>query len=64
MIKAIFMDFYGTVVHESGPIVVEVVRRIYKNSNAKSEKEVFGYWWKTFKKKIRGCEWRKFPYTA
>lgn len=35
VIKAIFMDFYGTVAHENGPIAMEVVQRIYKNSNAR-----------------------------
>lgn len=32
MIKAVFMDYYGTVVHENGPITMEVVKRIYRNS--------------------------------
>lgn len=52
MIKAIFMDYYGTVVHENGPIAMEVVKRIYKNSNAESPEEVFRYWWKTYKEKL------------
>lgn len=46
------MDFYGTVVHENGPIAMEVAQQIYKNSNAKSAEEVFGYWWKVFKNKL------------
>lgn len=49
MIKAIFMDYYGTVTYENGPITSEVVKRIYKSSNAKTPEEVFQYWWKTFK---------------
>lgn len=52
MIKAIFMDYYGTVAHENGPIAMEVVKRVYKSSNAQSPEEVFRYWWKTFKEKL------------
>lgn len=60
VIKAIFMDFYGTVAHENGPIAMEVVQRIYKNSNARSAEEVFGYWWKTFKKKLEDANGENF----
>lgn len=52
MIKAIFMDYYGTVVHENGPISLEVVKNIFENSNVESMEEVFGYWWKTYKEKL------------
>lgn len=52
MIKAIFMDFYGTMVYENGPIALEVVQRVYKNSSAESVEEVFCYWWKTFREKL------------
>lgn len=52
MIKAIFMDYYGTVAHESGPIALKVVKRIFENSNAESIEEVFGYWWKTYRKNL------------
>lgn len=60
MIKAIFMDYYGTVAHENGPIAMEVVQRIYKNSNAETAEEVFGYWWKTFKKKLENANGENF----
>lgn len=60
MVKAIFMDFYGTVAHENGPIAMEVVQRIYKNSNAESAEEIFGYWWKTFKKKLEDANGKNF----
>lgn len=60
MIKAIFMDFYGTVAYENGPIAMEVVKKIYDNSNAKSTEEVFLYWWKTFKKKLEHSNGENF----
>jgi len=49
MIKAVFMDYYGTVAYENGPITLEVVKNIFKNSKAESMEEVFGYWWKTYR---------------
>lgn len=52
MLRAIFMDYYGTVVQENGPIAMEIVKRIYKNSSAQSPEDVFSYWWKTFKEKL------------
>lgn len=39
MFKAIFIDFYGTLVHEMGPIAEEVDQ----GSNAKSPEEVYRY---------------------
>lgn len=52
MIKAIFMDYYGTVAYENGPIALEVVKNIFKNSKAESMEAVFGYWWKTYREKL------------
>lgn len=52
MIKALFMDYYGTVAYENGPIMLEVIQSVYKNSTAKSPEEIFIYWWKTFKETL------------
>lgn len=52
MIKAIFMDYYGTVTFENGPISMEVVKRVYKSSSADSPEEVFRCWWKKYKQKL------------
>lgn len=52
MIKAIFMDYYGTIAHEMGPIAMEVVQRIYKHSNANSATEILNFWWKTYGEKL------------
>jgi HAD superfamily hydrolase (TIGR01549 family) len=48
--KAVFCDFYGTVVHENGPISFEVIKRIFKNSNAGSPEEIIHYWMSSFRK--------------
>ena len=60
MIKTIFMDYYGTVTYENGPITAEVIKRIYKNSQAGSPEEVFRYWWKTFKEKLAEANGENF----
>lgn len=52
MFKAIFMDFYGTVAMEIGPIAVSVIKDVYKNSKAQSPEDILKYWWKTFREKL------------
>ena len=52
MPKAIFMDFYGTVAMEIGPIAVSVIKDVYKNSKAQSPEDILKYWWKTFREKL------------
>lgn len=49
MIKALFLDFYGTLVHESGPIAIEVIQTICRTGRSSSAKEVLAYWQTTFK---------------
>lgn len=49
--KALFMDFYGTVVAEISPIAREVIMDVYQNSSASSPREVIAYWYKTFGEK-------------
>ncbi len=49
MVKAIFIDFYGTVVHEDGAVIKEVTEEII-STGAKAEKsEIDGFWWKEFR---------------
>lgn len=49
MIKAIFIDFYGTVVYEDGEIVSKISKMIYETGNAQSVSQVDSYWWKRFR---------------
>ena len=50
--KAVFMDYTGTTVQESGPEIEEVVRRMCKNSSVKDPKKLLGIWWS----RLRACE--------
>ena len=49
MIKAIFIDFYGTVVFEDGEIISKISDMIYKSGNAQNVSQIGSYWWERFK---------------
>ena len=44
MIKAIFVDFYGTIVFEDGENVSRISDMIYKSGNAQSVSQIGSYW--------------------
>lgn len=48
MIKAIFLDFYGTVVHEDGEVIKQVSQEIFDTGNVKDKSEIGSYWWNEF----------------
>ncbi len=48
MIKAFFVDFYGTLAHEDGEVVKQVSKIIYDTGKAESVSEIDGYWWREF----------------
>lgn len=48
MIKAVFIDFYGTVVHEDGEVIQKISQEIFNTGIAKNMLEIDSYWWKTF----------------
>lgn len=48
MIKAIFLDFYGTVVFEDGEVIREITQIIYDTGKVEDKSEIGGYWWNAF----------------
>ncbi len=48
MLKAYFMDFYGTVVFEDGEVIKEITQIIYDTGKVEDKSEIGGYWWKVF----------------
>lgn len=50
MVKAVFADFYGTIVFEDGENVSKISNRIYETGNAQSVSEIGSYWWNRFQK--------------
>lgn len=45
MIKAVFIDYTGTIIQEGGPDVTELVKRCYANSDIESPEAMLSYWW-------------------
>lgn len=48
MVKAVFLDFYGTVVHEDGEIIKKITSIIYDTGKAKDKSEIAEFWWDSF----------------
>lgn len=48
MKQAIFLDFYGTLVHEDGPIASEVVQAVCTGGAQPDPRAVYRYWWQCF----------------
>ncbi len=50
MLKAVFIDYTGTIMKESGKDVEEMTMRLYKNSDIESPQAMLNYWWGKLKK--------------
>lgn len=60
MIKAIFVDFYGTVVFEDGEIVKQISQIIYETGNAENASQIDGFWWMRFKELFKNSHGENF----
>ncbi len=47
-IKALFVDFYGTIVHEDGEVIMKITDIIQKTGVAEDKSEIDSFWWKDF----------------
>ena len=45
MLKAVFVDYTGTIIQEDGPDIQQLIMRAYQNSNIESPKAMVAYWW-------------------
>ena len=48
MIKAVFVDFYGTIVHEDGEVIKRITDIIYSAGKAENKGEIDAFWWNDF----------------
>lgn len=53
MIKACFIDFYGTIVYEDGEVIKRIVQEIIRtktdfSGSTEAKSAIDGYWWKEF----------------
>lgn len=47
-IKALFVDFYGTIVHEDGEVIKKITDIIQKTGVVEDKSEIDSFWWKDF----------------
>ena len=47
-VKAVFIDFYGTVVHEDGEVIKKISQEIFDTGNVGDKSEIGAYWWNEF----------------
>lgn len=50
MIKAFFVDFYGTIVHEDGEIIKKITQIIYATGIVEDKSEIGSFWWSDFQR--------------
>lgn len=50
MIKAFFVDFYGTIVHEDGEVIKKITGIISETGNTDERSEIDSFWWLDFQK--------------
>lgn len=48
MVKAVLIDFYGTVVHEDGEIIKRITEKIIETGSVDDGKQIGGFWWNEF----------------
>ena len=53
MIKAFFVDFYGTLVHEDGEVIKKITQIIFDTGCVKDKGEIGTFWWTDFQELFR-----------
>lgn len=60
MVKAVFIDFYGTVVHEDGEVIKKVCQDIFDSGKVQNKSEIDAYWWKEFQTAFHAAHGENF----
>jgi FMN phosphatase YigB (HAD superfamily) len=59
--KAVFLDFYGTLVHEDDDIIPIICEKIKANTSVDCNiREIGSYWWKEFSDMFRNSQGELF----
>ncbi|WP_229691931.1 hypothetical protein [Paenibacillus radicis (ex Gao et al. 2016)] len=59
--KAVFLDFYGTIVHEDEVYIEEICQRILESAvNQTTTKDIGKYWWQSFSRKFQSSYGENF----
>ena len=54
--KAVLMDYTGTIIRQAGPEIEEMICRVTKNTDFQSVREAMKYWFQN----LNGLEWECF----
>ncbi len=57
MVKAVFLDFYGTVVYEDNDPIQSIIERILKTGILKNKEKIGTCWWKRFSSLLYSFLW-------
>lgn len=60
MVKAVFLDFYGTVVHEDDDVIRKIIKKISDTGNAKCRSEIGSYWQEEFQRAVYSAYGKNF----
>lgn len=60
MTKAIFLDFYGTVVHEDDDVVRKIIEEIADTGSEKNRSEIGSYWQEEFQRAVYSAYGKNF----
>lgn len=60
MVKGVFLDFYGTVVHEDDAVIAAITRLIRDTGNGADSKKIGHYWWECFQGMFQAAWGEKF----
>ena len=74
MIKALFVDFYGTVVHEDGAVIKVITQMIKDTGDGSDTSDIDSFWWNDFQTMFfnsfgdvfetqRELEWKSLDHT-
>lgn len=55
MLKAVFIDYTGTIIEEGGAFMQEIIMRVYKNSSLDNPNDAVALWLKLLKKYEEHC---------
>lgn len=48
MVKAVFIDFYGTLVHEDGAVIAKISQKIFETGVVEKISHIGAFWWNEF----------------
>ncbi|MFA9378784.1 MAG: HAD family hydrolase [Lachnotalea sp.] len=60
MIKAVFLDFYGTIVCEDGEVISIITERLFETGTVEHKSDIGSFWWNEFQTMCKNSFGDKF----